>query len=69
MEGSSSQFGGAVRPRIEGGRMHQFYAIAFEENLSLRQLAPFFPNARISAHEIYDRLVRAAAFTSIRLAR
>ena len=33
--------------------MHQFYAIAFEENLSLRQLAPFFPNARVSPHEIY----------------
>jgi required for meiotic nuclear division protein 1 len=35
-------------------RTHQFYAIAFEENLSLRQLAPLFPNARISAHELYQ---------------
>jgi required for meiotic nuclear division protein 1 len=43
--------------RVETGdtnaRRHQFYAVAFEENLSLRQLAPFFPNARISAHELY----------------
>ena len=34
-------------------RAHQFYAIAFEENLSLKQLSPFFPRARISAHELY----------------
>ena len=34
-------------------RKHQFYAIAFEENLSLRQIAPNFPNARITAHELY----------------
>ncbi len=33
--------------------LHQFYAIAFEENLSLRQLAPVFPTARISAHDLY----------------
>jgi uncharacterized Rmd1/YagE family protein len=34
-------------------RLHQFYAIAFEENLTLRQLAPVFPQAKISAHELY----------------
>lgn len=34
-------------------RLHQFYAIAFEENLSLRQLAPVFPNARVTPHELY----------------
>lgn len=34
-------------------RIHQFYAIAFEENFSLRQLAPLFPQARITAHELY----------------
>src|ERR1700677_1091591 len=34
-------------------RLHQFYAIAFEENLALRQLAPVFPQAKISAHELY----------------
>jgi required for meiotic nuclear division protein 1 len=32
---------------------HQFNAIAFEENLSLRQLAPVFPQARPSAHRLY----------------
>jgi len=34
-------------------RVHQFSAIAFEENISLRQVAPEFPGARISAHELY----------------
>ena len=34
-------------------RTHQFYAIAFVENLALRTLAPSFPSARISPHEIY----------------
>jgi uncharacterized Rmd1/YagE family protein len=34
-------------------RLHQFYAIAFEENLALKQLAPVFPQAKISAHELY----------------
>jgi uncharacterized Rmd1/YagE family protein len=34
-------------------RLHQFYAIAFEENLTLRHLAPVFPQAKISAHELY----------------
>jgi uncharacterized Rmd1/YagE family protein len=32
---------------------HQFHAIAFEENLSLRQLTAIFPHARITAHELY----------------
>ena len=32
---------------------HQFNAIAFEENLSLRQLTATFPGARITAHELY----------------
>jgi uncharacterized Rmd1/YagE family protein len=36
-----------------GGLTHQFHAIAFEENLSLRQLTVVFPGARISAHELY----------------
>lgn len=34
-------------------RIHQFYAVAFEENLSLRDLAPAFPDARITPHELY----------------
>jgi uncharacterized Rmd1/YagE family protein len=38
---------------INGGLTHQFHAIAFEENLPLRQLAAVFPGARISAHELF----------------
>lgn len=34
-------------------RLHQFYAVAFEENLPLRQLAPAFPQARVSPLELY----------------
>jgi uncharacterized Rmd1/YagE family protein len=34
-------------------RTHQFNAIAFEENFSLRQLAPVFPQARLSTHRMY----------------
>jgi uncharacterized Rmd1/YagE family protein len=34
-------------------RLHQFYAVAFEENLVLRQLAPAFPKAHISPLELY----------------
>jgi required for meiotic nuclear division protein 1 len=33
-------------------RTHQFFAIAFIENLSLRQLSPAFPAAKITAHEL-----------------
>jgi len=33
--------------------MHQFHAIAFEENLSLRQLTGVFAGARISVQELY----------------
>jgi hypothetical protein len=35
------------------GLTHQFHAVAFEENLSLRQLTGVFAGARISAHELY----------------
>lgn len=34
-------------------RTHPFYAIAFVENFSLRQIAPFFPQARVTPHELY----------------
>jgi required for meiotic nuclear division protein 1 len=34
-------------------RTHQFYAVAFEENFSLRQIAPTFPEAKISTLELY----------------
>src|SRR5215831_1261966 len=33
-------------------RLHTFSAIAFVENLSLRELARIFPEARVSAHEL-----------------
>jgi required for meiotic nuclear division protein 1 len=34
-------------------RLHQFFAVAFEENLALRQLAPSFPGARLSPHALF----------------
>ena len=34
-------------------RLHQFYAVAFEENLSLRQVASVLPQARITPHELF----------------
>jgi uncharacterized Rmd1/YagE family protein len=44
---------GPARSGDLGARLHQFYAVAFEENLSLRQLSPIFPNSRVTAHELY----------------
>ena len=35
------------------GRTHQFYAVAFEENFALRQIAPVFPEAKISPLEMF----------------
>ena len=35
------------------GLTHQFHTIAFEENVSLRQLTSVFPGARITVHELY----------------
>ena len=35
------------------GLTHQFHAIAFEENFTLRQLSAVFRGARIGAHELY----------------
>ena len=34
------------------GTTHEFAAIAFEENLSLRELAPAFPGARLGVREL-----------------
>lgn len=34
-------------------RVHQFYAVAFVENLSLKQLTPAFPEARLTPHELF----------------
>jgi uncharacterized Rmd1/YagE family protein len=39
-------------------KVHQFYAIAFEENLSLKQLSSIFPAAKLSPHELYQSLDR-----------
>ncbi len=33
-------------------RVHRFYAVAFEENLSLRQLGSLFPEAKVTPHEL-----------------
>jgi uncharacterized Rmd1/YagE family protein len=40
-------------PGVPAPRLHQFYAVAFVENFSLRELAPAFPGARVSAHELH----------------
>jgi uncharacterized Rmd1/YagE family protein len=34
-------------------RIHQFYAVAFEENFSFRQIAPAFPEARTTPLEMF----------------
>jgi len=34
-------------------RFHTFYAVAFVENLSLKDLVAVFPGARLSPHELY----------------
>jgi uncharacterized Rmd1/YagE family protein len=34
-------------------RVHQFYAVAFEENFALRQIAPSFPEAKSSPLELF----------------
>jgi uncharacterized Rmd1/YagE family protein len=38
------------------GRLHQFFAVAFVENLSLKQLADVFPDAKITPHRMYQTL-------------
>jgi len=38
---------------VSGRRLHHFDAVAFEENLILRQLAALFPGAQVSPLEIY----------------
>jgi uncharacterized Rmd1/YagE family protein len=39
--------------RAMADRTHQFYAIAFVENLSLRELTPYYPEAHVTSHELY----------------
>jgi required for meiotic nuclear division protein 1 len=38
---------------LVAARTHQFFAIAFEENLSLRAVASSFPQAKLSALDLY----------------
>lgn len=46
-----------AHPALDYARMasrtHQFYAVAFVENLPLKELAPHYPEARVSPHELY----------------
>ncbi len=41
-----------VEPTAGATRNHSFYAIAFVENLSLRELAGAFPRAQVGTHEL-----------------
>ncbi len=43
-------------------RLHHFYAVAFVENFSLRELAPAFPGARVGAYELHQPLSTDADF-------
>ena len=36
--------------------LHRFHAVAFVENFSLRTLAPSFPGAKLTAHELHLKL-------------
>jgi required for meiotic nuclear division protein 1 len=38
------------------GRIHQFYAVAFVENLPLRQIAASFPGAKLTPHHMYQTI-------------
>jgi uncharacterized Rmd1/YagE family protein len=48
MEVAQQDAGSGAAPKV-----HRFYAVAFEENFVLKQLAPAFPEARITPHELY----------------
>src|ERR1700682_1134220 len=37
---------------MPGGMLHQFSAVAFVENISLKEVARAFPNAKLSPHEL-----------------
>jgi required for meiotic nuclear division protein 1 len=37
-------------------QVHQFYAVAFVENLPLRQIAASFPGAKLTTHHIYQTI-------------
>ena len=44
--------GGGGRILVQA-KVHQFYAVAFEENFSLRQISSSYPEAKISTLELY----------------
>ena len=60
----------AIPMDATGGANHVFHAVAFVENLSLKDLASAYPEARRTPHELRVPRCRAAATsTSIRSAR
>jgi len=44
------------------GKIHQFAAVAFEENLSLRELQPAYPEARVGVREMQVRCAEGELF-------
>jgi uncharacterized Rmd1/YagE family protein len=58
MSGSDSSRGPAGSPAAPG--LHSFSAIAFVENLSLKELAGAFPGARLTPHELQRKLESGA---------
>jgi uncharacterized Rmd1/YagE family protein len=48
---------GAATPQpLPAARVHQFFAIAFEENLPLRQLGAAMEGARVAPHELFKAI-------------
>lgn len=43
-------------------QLHQFNAIAFEENFNLRRLAPYFPDARVTMRELRHTIQPGAVY-------
>jgi required for meiotic nuclear division protein 1 len=42
--------------RSVAGQLHQFYAVAFVENLPIRQIAASFPAAKLTPHHLYQTI-------------
>ncbi len=51
-----------MEPLPQTGLVHAFHAVAFVENLSLKDLAAVYPDARRRAHELFYRLDGGAVF-------
>src|SRR5476649_325922 len=58
----TSPCGSTSRCYAGGVKAHQFAAVAFEENLSLRDLAPAFPEARLGPRELRFRVPQGEVF-------